>query len=381
MYIVEVKRTPIGKFLGHLSNLSAPELAKPLFSNLLKKYPFLKNRTDEVIMGNVLSAGLGMNPARIAAIHGGVDVSVPAYGISHVCASGMNAIVQGFRAIRAGDLDIVLAGGMESMSNTPFLLKGLRRGLRFGSNTLIDSLQHDGLCCSLLNKIMGVVAENMSEKYNIDRKLQDLYALSSHIKAVKAQKDNIFSSEIIEMEELKIDEGPRSDTSLEKLSSLKPVFKMGGTVTVGNASTINDGAALSFIASKKALKKYKLKPMARIVDAVFVGLKPEFMGMGPKFAIEKLLKRNNLALKDIDLFEINEAFSVQVLSVMRDLKIDEKKLNIYGGAIALGHPIGMSGVRVVGTLVTGLKNTSGKLGIASLCVGGGQGAAVLIENL
>jgi len=381
MYIIDIKRTPIGKFLGSLSNLSAPELTKPLFSYFLEKYPYLKKGTDEVIMGNVLSAGIGMNPARIAAVEGGISESVPAYAVSHVCASGINAIVQGFRAIRAGDADIILAGGMESMSNAPFLLNGSRKGMRFGSRTLVDSLAHDGLCCSLLHKMMGNVAEQMAEKYKIDRKSQDLFSLKSHQKALSAQKSNVFSSEIIEMEELKEDECPRSDTSLEKLSALKTVFKENGTVTVGNACPINDGAALSFIASDIAVKKYRLKPIARILDAAFVGLQPNIMGMGPKYAIEKLLKRNSLDMRDIDLFEINEAFAAQVLSVIRGLRVDERKLNIYGGAIAIGHPIGMSGVRIIGSLITGLKNTSGKLGMASLCVGGGQGAAILIENL
>lgn len=381
MYIVDIKRTAIGKFLGSLSKLSAPELTKPLFSYFLDKYPYLKKGTDEVVMGNVLSAGIGMNPARIAAVEGGMSESVPVYGISHVCASGMNAMVQGFRAIRADDVDIVMAGGMESMSNTPFLLNRTRKGMRFGSRPLIDSLQHDGLCCSLLHEAMGNVAEYMAKKYRIDRKAQDVFSLSSHRKAIAAQKNKVFESEIIEMEELKADESPRKDTSLGKLALLEPVFKKDGTVTVGNACPINDGAALSFIASERAVKKYKLKPMARIVDSVFVGLKPEIMGMGPKYAIEKLLKKNHLIMKDIDLFEINEAFAVQVLAVIRDLRINEERLNINGGALAIGHPLGMTGVRIIGSLITGLKKTSGKLGIASLCVGGGQGAAILIENL
>lgn len=381
MYIIDIKRTPIGKFLGSLSSLSAPDLTKPLFSYLLEKYPFLKVKTDEVIIGNVLSAGIGMNPARIASVRGGMDEAVPAYAVSHVCASGMNAVVQGFRAIRSGDADIILAGGMESMSNTPFLINGIRKGIRFGSEKLIDSLQHDGLCCSLRHEMMGNVAEYMAKKYKIDRKSQDIFALNSHRKAIKAQKDKIFSTEIIEMEDLKTDECPRSNTSMDKLSALKPIFNAKGTVTVGNTCPINDGAALSFIASEKAVKKYNLKPIARIIDSAFVGLKPEIMGMGPKYAIEKLLKKNSLALKDIDLFEINEAFAAQILPVIRALKLDEEKLNIYGGAIALGHSLGMTGVRIIGTLITGLKNTSGKFGIASLCVGGGQGAAILIESL
>lgn len=381
MYLIDIKRTPVGKFLGALSNLSAPELAKPLFSYFLDTYPYLKKQTDEVIMGNVLSAGIGMNPARIAACDGGVSDSVPAYSINHVCASGMNAIVQGLRSIRAGDSHLILAGGMESMSQAPYLLKGARLSLKFGSHTLLDSLQHDGLYCSLSHEMMGTTAENIARKYAISRVAQDRYALDSHHKALIAQKDKVFSSEIIGLPELKADEGPRKDTSLARLASLKPAFKTQGTVTAGNSSTISDGAALALLASEKALKRHGLTPMAQILDAVFVGLKPEFMGMGPKYAVEKLLKRKSLSITDIDLFEINEAFAVQVLAVMQELKIESRKVNIHGGGIALGHPLGMSGARIIASLITALKHTRGKLGIASLCVGGGQGAAILLKNL
>ena len=381
MYIVDIKRTPVGKFLGSFSNLSAPELAKPLFSYFLKTYPYLRKNTDEVIIGNVFSAGIGMNPARIAAFQSGIDVSVPAYTVNHVCASGLNAIVQGFRSIRTGDSHFILAGGMESMSQAPYLLKGVRAGLKFGSHTLIDSLQNDGLYCSLCHGTMGVTAENIAKKYAISRVAQDRYALDSHRKAVQAQKNKVFASEIISFPELNVDESPRKDTTLEKLASLRPAFKSKGTVTAGNSSSISDGAALALLVSEKALRKYRLKPMARILDAVFVGLKPELMGMGPKYAVEKILKRNSLNVADIDLFEINEAFAAQVLAVIKELNVNEKKVNIYGGAIAIGHPLGMSGARIVASLITALKRTRGKLGIASLCVGGGQGAAILIKNI
>ena len=381
MYIVDIKRTPIGKFLGSLSDLSAPELTKPLFDYFLEKYPFLKTETNEVILGNVLSAGIGMNPARIASFNAGLSETIPSYTINHVCASGMNAIAQSFRAIKAGEGDIILAGGMESMSNAPFLVKNARKGLKFGSNALIDSLQNDGLYCSLSQSVMGVTAENVAKKYKITRRAQDKFSLESHKKASKAFKNNVFAKDIISIKNIKKDESIREDTSFEKLSKLKTVFKENGTVTAGNSSGINDGAVLSLIVSQTALKKYGLKPKAKILDAVFVGLKPELMGMGPKYAIEKILKKNSLKIKDIDLFEINEAFASQVLAVVKELKLDIKKVNIYGGAVAVGHPLGMSGARIIGSLITGLKNTKGKLGIASLCVGGGQGAAVLIENL
>ena len=380
MYLIDIRRTPIGKFLGSLSGFFAPELAKPLFSYFLKTYPFLKKETDEVIMGNVLSAGIGMNPARIAAYNGGINESVPAYTVNHVCASGMNAIAQGYRSIRLGDSHLVLAGGMESMSQAPYLLKGVRN-MKFGSHTLLDSLQNDGLYCILSNEVMGETAENIVLKYSISRLAQDKYAFESHRKALKAQKDKVFSSEIIEIAGLSTDESVRKDTSLKKLAALKSSFRTGGTVTAGNSSSINDGAALALLASEEAVKKHGLKPVAQILDTVFIGLKPKLMGMGPKHAIEKLLKRNSLSIKDIDLFEINEAFAVQILAVIKELKINSKKVNIHGGAIALGHPLGMTGTRIILSLITALKRTGGRIGIASLCVGGGQGAAMLIKNL
>lgn len=381
MYIVDVKRTPVGKFLGSLSGLSAPQLAVPLFSYFLETYPFLQKKTDEVILGNVLSAGVGMNPARIAAHQGGIDESVPAYTVNHVCASSMNALIQGFRSIRAGDADLILAGGMESMSQAPFLLKGARTGFKFGSQTLIDSLQNDGLFCSLFQGMMGITAENVAQKYQISREAQDQYAFASHHKAVAAQINGAFANEIVELSGVVADEGPRKDTSLEKLASLKPVFQKDGTVTAGNASSMNDGAALALLSSEAALKKHSLQPIARIIDAVFVGLEPELMGMGPLHAVKKLLRRNALSNNDIDVFELNEAFASQTLAVMQELKLNPQKVNIHGGAIALGHPLGMSGTRIVGSLINVLKQTSGKRGIASLCVGGGQGAAVLIERV
>ena len=381
MYIIDVKRTPIGKFMGSLSKFSAPELAKPLFNYFLNTYPYLKKFTDEVVIGNVLSAGIGQNPARIAAFLGGLADTVPAYTINQVCASGMNAIIQGFRAILAHAADNVISGGMESMSQAPYLLKNARKGLPFGTVTLIDSLQYDGLFCSLSGISMGETVENIVEKYHIKRRDQDHFSLASHRKVIASQKQGIFQGEIIPLPELAVDESPRSDTSLVKLAALKPIFKSNGAITAGNASSINDGAALALLTSEKALKKYKLTPKARIVDAVFVGLKPSLMGMGPKYAIEKILKRNKLSTDDIDLYEINEAFAVQVLAVIQTLHLDPHKVNLYGGALALGHPLGMSGTRIVGTLINALKRTRGKLGIASLCVGGGQGAAILLENI
>ena len=254
MYIVDIKRTPVGKFLGSLSNLSATELTKPLFSYFLHKYPYLKKETNEVIMGNVLSSGVGLNPARIASIKSGISEKVPSYTINHACASGMNAVIQGFRLIKTGDADLILAGGMESMSQAPYLVARKKRSSKIDPSELIDSLYRDALCCSISNLIMGETAENIAQKYSIKREEQDSYAFYSHRKAIKARKEKIFSSEIIKMSELKDDEGPRDDTSLKKLAKLRTIFKKNGTVTAGNASSINDGAALLLLSSEKALK-------------------------------------------------------------------------------------------------------------------------------
>jgi acetyl-CoA C-acetyltransferase len=381
MYIIDIKRTPVGKFLGGLSNFSAPELEKPLFAYFLNKYPFLKNKVDEVIIGNVLSAGIGMNPARMAASKGGISEKVPSFTLNQVCASGLTAIIQGNRLIKSGEGELVLSGGMESMSNAPFLVKGIRKGLKYDNKELIDSIKNDGLYCSLSELIMGETAENINKKYKISRKSQDEYSFESHRRAVAAQKHKYFKNEIISIADVDQDESPRKDTSVEKLTLLKPIFRSNGSVTAGNSSGINDGAALSLIASKEALSKFNLNPMVEIVDTVLVGLSPEIMGMGAGVAIEKLLKKNKMKTSDIDLFEINEAFASQVLAVMNELKLDGSRVNIYGGAIAIGHPIGMSGVRIVGSLINGLKRTKGEFGIASLCVGGGQGAAILIKIL
>lgn len=382
MYIIDVKRTPVGKFLGSLSHLSAPELAKPLFDNFIERYEFLKKNTDEIILGNVLSAGIGMNPARIAAIEGGMNNSIPAYTINQVCGSGLNAIHQGFRAISMGDASLVIAGGMESMSQAPHIVRKMRAGVKYGSSEIVDTILCDGLYCSLSGKLMGETAEVLAKKYKISRASQDAFSLQSHKKAITAAKDMTkFSPDVIPLAGLTSDEGPRSDTTLEKLKALRPIFDAKGSVTAGNASGMNDGAALALLASEKALKKYSLKPKAKIKDVVQVGLDPEFMGMGAKLAIDAILKRNNLSTKDIGVFEINEAFAAQTLAVLQELKIPEEKVNIYGGALAIGHPLGMSGTRIVGSLMNAMRNNNYQFGIASVCVGGGQGVGILIENI
>ena len=381
MYIIDTKRTPIGKFMGSLSSFSAPELTKPLFRYFLETYPFLRSKTDEVILGNVLSAGIGMNPARIAAFYGGLSKSVPSYTINHVCASGMTAIIQAARAIHSNDADLILAGGMESMSQAPFILPGVRAGFRFGSKTLIDTLENEGLYCSLTHQSMGMTAENISSKFKIDRKSQDQYAQRSHKKASLALEEKVYTADILGIGNITRDEGLRPDASLSKLAKLNPVFTPNGSVTAGNASSISDGAALLFLASQNGVEKHSLTPIAKIIDYVSVGIDPEFMGMGAQVAIQKLVKKNKLQLSDIDIFEINEAFAAQVLAVIDVLNLPIKKVNIYGGAIAVGHPLAASGTRIVMNAITALKQTKGKRAIASVCVGGGQGVAMLLENL
>lgn len=381
MYIIDYKRTPFGKFLGNLNLYSATELTHPIFKHFIDNYPILQRGTDLVVLGNVLSAGLGMNPARIAGIKGGISKKTPAITINQVCASSLTALIYGHQAIAANEANIVIAGGMESMSNAPHLITGLRRRLKMGNMKITDSLISDGLRCSLANQLMGETAENIARKYAISRHDQDNYASNSHRKACKAQKLGLIKHEIIDTHGVITDEGPRCDTNYSKLSSLRPVFNNKGSVTAGNASTLSDGAGLMILASKRAVKRYSLKPIAKILHYAMVGLQPKFMGMGPELAIRTILKKAHLTVKNIDIFEINEAFSVQVLAVINQLNIPSSKVNLMGGAIAYGHPLGASGVRIVGSLINSLRLKQKKLGIASLCVGGGQGVAILIERI
>lgn len=381
MYIVDYKRTPVGKFLGSLSLLSAPMLTEPIFRYFFKKYPFLVKQTDEVILGNVLSAGVGLNPARIASVSSGIDISVPSYTINHACASGMNAIVQGVRSIKLGEANLILAGGMESMSNAPHLLNSMRRGKKFGEVEFVDSIKNDGLYCSLSNALAGELSELLAKKYAVSREEQDKYAFNSHTKAFFYSSQKQYKKEVIQLPYLSKDEGIRHDSNTKLLSDLKPVFSSSGCITAGNSSPLSDGAAIFLLASQKGIDKFKLKPKAEIIDAVSIGIDPKYMGMGPVSAINLILKRNNLRIKDIDVFEINEAFAVQVLSVIKKIGLDEKKVNVNGGAIAIGHPLGMSGARIIGSLISAMKVKKSELGIASLCVGGGQGYATLIKNI
>lgn len=389
VYIIDAKRTAIGKYGGSLLSVPATELGTIVFESLLKNNPEIKEHIDEVIMGNVISAGLGQNPARIVAFKSGIPQHVPSVTINKVCGSGLKSIILGTQSIQNRDANIVLAGGMENMSRAPYLLENHRFGAKLGSDTIRDSMIFDGLFCSLIDEPMGATAECVAKKYNVTRSQQDAFALLSHQKALKAIEDKKFEEEIVPVEIknkktttlFAIDEQPREDTSSEALQKLSPVFKKDGSVTAGNSSSINDGAAAAIIASGEFVKKHNIKPMARIVSFASIGLDPKYMGLGAYYAAKACLAKTDIKSSDIDLWEINEAFASQSIAAIKLLEIDNEKVNVSGGAIAMGHPIGASGARILTTLLYELKRQSKQYGIATLCIGGGQGIALLVENL
>ena len=384
--IIDCLRSPIGKFQGALSSLSAPDLCAQVIQGLLSKYPNVK--PTEAILGNVLSAGVGQAPARQASLRGGMDVSSSALTINKVCGSGLKAVQLAASSVLMGDHEIVLAGGMESMSNAPYLLPKMRQGARMGHTQAIDSMMFDGLHCAMTDQAMGTTGELVADKYKVTREMQDEYALNSHIKALKAIESGYFKNEIIPItipgkkgSDLVVseDEGPRKDTTLEKLRSLKPAFKKDGTVTAGNAPSVNDGAAVGLITTEDQALKLGLKPVATILGWATAGLEPQWVTMAPVPAIQKLMAKLGWSNSDVDLWEINEAFSVQLVATINELKLDASRVNIHGGAVALGHPIGASGSRVLSTLIYALQRTGGKRGIAALCLGGANGIAMAIE--
>ena len=384
--IIDCLRSPIGKFQGALSSLSAPDLCAQVIQGLLSKYPNVK--PTEAILGNVLSAGVGQAPARQASLRGGMDVSSSALTINKVCGSGLKAVQLAASSVLMGDHEIVLAGGMESMSNAPYLLPKMRQGARMGHTQAIDSMMFDGLHCAMTDQAMGTTGELVADKYKVTREMQDEYALNSHIKALKAIESGYFKNEIIPItipgkkgSDLVVseDEGPRKDTTLEKLRSLKPAFKKDGTVTAGNAPSVNDGAAVGLITTEDQALKLGLKPVATILGWATAGLEPQWVTMAPVPAIQKLMTKLGWSNSDVDLWEINEAFSVQLVATINELKLDASRVNIHGGAVALGHPIGASGSRVLSTLIYALQRTGGKRGIAALCLGGANGIAMAIE--
>jgi acetyl-CoA C-acetyltransferase len=388
--IVSAVRTAIGNFMGALSSLSATELGGVVIDAAIERAGLDKANVEEVIMGNVLQAGLGQNPARQAAIKAGLAETVPSMTINKVCGSGLKAVMLAAQSIRAGDADVVVAGGMESMSNAPYLLQGARGGYRMGDQAVIDSMIRDGLWCAFCDIHMGITAENIAEKYGLTREEQDEFAAWSQQKAEAALKAGKFKDEIVPVKVpqrkgdpllFDTDEFPRAGTTVETLAKLRPAFKKDGTVTAGNASGINDGAAALVVTSAERAKELGLKPLAKVVSYASAGVNPSIMGIGPVDATKKALAKAGLELKDIDLVEANEAFAAQSLAVGRDLGFDREKLNVNGGAIALGHPIGASGARILVTLLYELQRREGRYGLATLCIGGGQGVAMVVERV
>ena len=390
IFIVGAVRTPTGKFLGALKTFKATELGSLVIREAVSRTGLKPGDIDEVIMGNVVSAGLGQNPARQAALGAGLPPAVAALTINKVCGSGLKAVMLARQAIAAGDADVVVAGGMESMSNAPYLIPRMREGLRLGHGELVDAVVHDGLWEIYNDFHMGITGEMVAEKYDVSREQMDAYAAESHRRAAEATAAGKFRDEILPIEipqrkgdpvVMSTDEPIRADTTAEGLSKLKPVFKKDGTVTAGNAPGMNDGAAALVVASAAAVEKRGLTPVARIVAQAISGLEPEWVMMTPVPAVLKLLEKTGWSNDDdeIDLIELNEAFSVQACAVTKELDLDPAKTNVHGGAVALGHPIGASGARVLTTLLHALKDRGGRRGVATLCLGGGNGVALAIE--
>ena len=388
--ILNAVRTPIGKFMGGLSPLQAPELGAKVVAEVVRRAGIDAKEVDEIIMGNVVQAGLGQNPARQAGLRGGLDPRVGAMTINKVCGSGLKAVGLAAQAVSLGESEVVIAGGMESMSNTPYLLKGARTGYRLGNSEIFDSMITDGLWDVYENYHMGQTAELVADKYKISRQEQDQFALESHRKAVRAIKSCFFGEQIVPVEIprrkdgpviISKDESPREDTSLEALGKLKPAFKKDGTVTAGNAPGTNDGAAALVVTSEKNAARISKAPMARIVAQAVSGVEPKWVMMAPVEAVEKLLKKTGWDRdKDVDLYELNEAFAVAAIAVTRELKLNPEKVNVNGGAVALGHPIGASGARVLITLLFEMQRRNLKRGIAALCLGGGNAVGLAIER-
>ena len=386
--ILSAVRVPTGRFLGTLKGFTAPALGALVVKEAVSRAGLTGDQVDEVIMGNVVSAGLGQAPARQAAIHAGLPPKVGALTINKVCGSGLKAVMLAAQGIATGDTDVVVAGGMESMSNCPYLLTGAREGLRLGHGELRDSMIGDGLWDAYSDYHMGCTGEIVAEKYGVTREEQDRYALESHRKAVAAIKAGKFKDEILpvaipqkkgEPVMFAADESPREDTSLEALAKLKPAFKEGGTVTAGNAPGVNDGAAALVVTSADHAQALGRKPLARVVGQAVSGLDPSLVMMTPVEAVRKLWKKTGWSARDVDLLEINEAFAVQAVAVTRELELDPAKVNVNGGAVALGHPIGASGARILTTLLYALRDRGQRRGIATLCLGGGNGVALAVE--
>jgi len=384
-------RTAVGKFQGSLSDITAPQLGAITVREAVKRAGLQSALVDECIMGNVLPAGLGQNPARQAAIYGGLDPATGAMTINKVCGSGLKSVALAAQAIETGNASIVVAGGMESMSNAPYLLPNARKGYRLGNGQVVDSMVHDGLWDIYNDYHMGITGENVAEKYGITREQQDEFAVNSHRKAIAAQKEGRFASQIVAVELpakkkgqapviFDKDEGPREDTTVETLRALKPAFKKDGTVTAGNAPGVNDGAAALVVTSAARAVELGAPPMVRIVAQATSGVEPKWVMMAPVGAVQKIWQKTGWKKDEVDLYELNEAFSVQALGVCRELGLDMNRVNVNGGAVALGHPIGASGARVLVTLIYEMIRRDARRGIAALCLGGGNAVAMAVER-
>jgi acetyl-CoA C-acetyltransferase len=387
--IVSAVRTPTGKFLGTLKGFSAPELGALVVAEAVRRAGIDPDLVDECIMGNVVSAGLGQNPARQAALNGGLSDHVAALTINKVCGSGLKAVMLAAQGIATGDIAIAVAGGMESMSRCPYLLPRVREGLRMGHGEVVDSMLNDGLWCAFEHHHMGNAGEVVAECYRVPREEQDVYAARSHAKAAHAASQGLFANEILPIEipqrsgpplVFDHDESVRPDATIASLAALKPAFKKDGTVTAGNAPPVNDGASALVVMSQARARELNLTPLARIVAQTTSGLAPKMVLMTPVEAVRRLLAKTGWSLNDVDLVELNEAFSVQAIAVLRQLGLHEDKVNVNGGAVALGHAIGSSGSRILTTLLYALKHRNLKRGIATLCMGGGNGLALAVER-
>ncbi len=388
--IVSAARTAIGNFLGGLSSLSAPELGSIAIAAAVQRSGVDPGEIGEVFMGNVLQAGLGQNPARQAAMKAGLDQKIPDTTVNMVCGSGLKAVMMADMSLRTGDSEVAVAGGMESMSNAPYLLQKARQGYRMGPQTAEDVMIKDGLWCAFVDAHMGITAENVAEKFHVTRQEQDEFSALSQEKAYHAIETERFKDEIVPVfipqkkgdpKRMDTDEFPRPGTTVEVLAKLRPAFKQGGTVTAGNASGLNDGAAALVLTRGDKAQSLGLHPMARIVSYASVGLDPAYMGLGPIDATRKALRKANLDLSQIDLVEVNEAFASQSIVVLNELGLDWSRVNVNGGAVALGHPIGASGSRILVTLLYEMEKRDLHLGLATLCIGGGQGVAMIVERI
>ncbi|HVF89454.1 MAG TPA: acetyl-CoA C-acetyltransferase [Blastocatellia bacterium] len=387
--ILSGARTPIGKLLGQLKDFSAVDLGVIAARAAIERAGVDPEIINEVIMGNVVQAGNGQNPARQVALRAGIPNAVSALTINKVCGSGLKAVMLAANSIKAGEYEVAVAGGMESMTNAPYLLRNARQGYRLGNQEMVDSMIADGLWCAFDNWHMGNTGEVVAERYDVSREEQDEFALSSHRKAVAAMKEGRFDAEIVPVEVpqkkgqpllIRTDEGPREETSVEALSHLKPAFKKGGSVTAGNAPGVNDGAAALVVTSAEAARRLGRQPLARVVAQASSGIEPRLVMMAPVIAIRATLERAGWDLNDVDLIELNEAFSVQAVAITRELGIDPARLNVNGGAVALGHPIGASGARVLVTLLHEMQRRNSRRGLAALCLGGGNAVAMAVER-